>query len=517
MPELTDTVTKQELGDAIQIVCRNRAGVPWNRSNMNQCINRFERLYDHVAPGDKDFLEDQGVMWEDLLSATAIKSFCDGATLHTREQGNRAMSATESYEQTIGTGSISHMVNVAKRLLLNIHENADVDELDMLAEHAEYEAAARRELTNAKVPPFATIVAKVHDYATEILRKEDEDIGLLGLSKLAYTLLQTCILPGRERMLLSLRFAFIEDFTEDEDHAPETLEALKAQHPAAADYLTLATVVIDTHNLSNWKVVVGTKGGQDRKNSFFQSVNLIEPVLAQAGCLRPLLRDTLGRICINVPPGSFVLRSKKTQGEKLLNRNWGNTVFRAVAGVSVGTLRKSVEQCAFTEHLNDPDAMTLEMCTAVCKRCQHRPQTAMTKYVRGGVQKQRARLADTEAVDESEPQGLVRQNAVSDDADVSDTETLDLPETDADAEPDTVEAIEDQVENQETAEEITEEECDDDGPDESGSDSDQDTDANSDYEEECDDDGPGPAVRALIAAFTAAYEQDRAAKRRRTN
>ena len=125
------------------------------------------------------------------------------------------------------------------------------------------------------------------------------------------------------------------------------------------------------------------------------------------------------------------------------------------------------------------------------------------------------RLADTEAADESEPQGLVRQNAVSDDADVSDTETLDLPETDADAEPDTVEAIEDQVENQETAEEIAEEECDDDGPDESGSDSDQDTDANSDSEEECDDDGPGPAVRALIAAFTAAHESDRAAKRRR--
>ena len=58
------------------------------------------------------------------------------------------------------------------------------------------------------------------------------------------------------------------------------------EHPAAADYLTLATVVIDTHNLGNWKVVVGTKGGQDRKNLFFQSVNLTEPVLAQAECLR---------------------------------------------------------------------------------------------------------------------------------------------------------------------------------------------------------------------------------------
>ena len=44
------------------------------------------------------------------------------------------------------------------------------------------------------------------------------------------------------------------------------------------------------------------------------------------------------------------------------------------------------------------------------------------------------------------------------------------------------------------------------------SESDGETDSESD-----DDDGPGPAVRALIAAFTAAYEQDRAAKRRRTD
>ena len=48
MPALTDTVTKQELADTLQIVCRNR-GVPWNTSNITQCIRRFERLYDSVA------------------------------------------------------------------------------------------------------------------------------------------------------------------------------------------------------------------------------------------------------------------------------------------------------------------------------------------------------------------------------------------------------------------------------------------------------------------------------------
>ena len=119
MPELTDTITKQELADTMQIVCRNR-GVPWNSSNMTQCIRRFERLYDSVAPSVET------VTWEKLLSAAAIESFCDDTTLHTRERGNRTMAATESYQQTIGTGSISHMVNVAKRLLHHIDPSADV-------------------------------------------------------------------------------------------------------------------------------------------------------------------------------------------------------------------------------------------------------------------------------------------------------------------------------------------------------------------------------------------------------
>jgi hypothetical protein len=46
-------------------------------------------------------------------------------------------------------------------------------------------------------------------------------------------------------------------------------------------------------------LVVGTKGGQDRKNTFFQSVKLDEPVLPQAEGLKPLLFDALGRLCID--------------------------------------------------------------------------------------------------------------------------------------------------------------------------------------------------------------------------
>jgi hypothetical protein len=148
MPALTDTVTKQELADTLQIVCRNR-GVPWNTSNMTQCIRRFERLYDSVAP------EGETVTWGELLNAETIRSFCDGTTMHTRQQGDRAMQATETYRQTIGTGSIPHVVNVTKQLLRHIDSNADSSYLEMLAARAEHEVTAAREEANSTVPPFA--------------------------------------------------------------------------------------------------------------------------------------------------------------------------------------------------------------------------------------------------------------------------------------------------------------------------------------------------------------------------
>ena len=83
----------------------------------------------------------------------------------------------------------------------------------------------------------------------------------------------------------------------------------------------------------------------------------------------------------------------------------------------------------------------------------------------------------TEAAEDDDPEG-------------SDAETLDLPETDAPG---------DDTEPREVIDLVSE------------------SDGETDSESEDDDGGPGPAVRALIAAFTAAYEQDRAAKRRRTD
>jgi hypothetical protein len=113
--------------------------------------------------------------------------------------------------------------------------------------------------------------------------------------------------------------------------------------------------------------------------------------------------------------------------------------------------------------------MTLEMGTAVCKRCQHRADTAMTKYVSAGLQRQRARVAGT---------GLVRQNAVADDT--SDCE--DAPGGEEDCAPSDFE-------------------------DAAGG------------EEDCapSDDAPGPSMVALIAAFAAAHEADRKLKRRRVD
>ena len=70
----------------------------------------------------------------------------------------------------------------------------------------------------------------------------------------------------------------------------------------------------------------------------------------------------------------------------------GNLTFKAATGHPVGTLRKSIEQQSLYEHIQDRTNMTLQMCTEVCKRCQHRAETAMGKYVSTELQKLRRRL-----------------------------------------------------------------------------------------------------------------------------
>ena len=479
MPAISDAVSKQALTDLVGIVCRNRDGVPWNASNLTQCIRRFGRFYDAMVP------EGEGATWEQLLTAANLRQFCDGATLHTRRRGDRAIEADEAYRQTIGTGSIAHMVNVCKRMLLHMDPSADTSVLETLAAHAESEATVRRDEVNDKVPPFADIVESVRAYASEILGRDGE-VDTHALSKAAYALLQVAMLPGRERMLLSLRGADSRDFDPSEDHSAALLSALQVEHPTSADHVTLATVVFDSlnPNPTPTSLVVGVHGGS-RKNEFFHTVDLSEPVLRQAESLTPLLHDALVRLTVGYTPETFLLRSVSTKGQRMLNRNWGNDTFRAASGGhTVGTLRKAVEQQAFADHVSDPGAMTLEMCTAVCKRCQHRADTAMTKYVSAGLQRQRARVAGT---------GLVRQNAVADDT--SDCE--DAPSGEEDCAPSDFEDAPG-----------GEEDCvPSDLEDAPGG------------EEDCapSDDTPGPSMLALIAAFAAAHEADRKLKRRRVD
>ena len=50
MPAISDEVSRQALTDLVGIVCRNRDGVPWNASNLTQCIRRFGRFYEAMVP-----------------------------------------------------------------------------------------------------------------------------------------------------------------------------------------------------------------------------------------------------------------------------------------------------------------------------------------------------------------------------------------------------------------------------------------------------------------------------------
>ena len=63
-----------------------------------------------------------------------------------------------------------------------------------------------------------------------------------------------------------------------------------------------------------------------------------------------------------------------------------------LGGHTASILRKSIEQESFRLHMEDATAFPLSQCAEVCARCQHKPTTAMSKYVR----KQLVALGGTE-------------------------------------------------------------------------------------------------------------------------
>ena len=97
--------------------------------------------------------------------------------------------------------------------------------METLAAHAEAESAQRREEKNANTPWFNEFVVPVEEYATKILEDKHADVDML--SKVTYVLLQTTAVPGRERMLLSLRADNAAQFNASEDHNRGMHDALK--------------------------------------------------------------------------------------------------------------------------------------------------------------------------------------------------------------------------------------------------------------------------------------------------
>jgi hypothetical protein len=366
----------------------------------------------------------------------------------------------------------------------------------------------------------------------------------------------------------------------------------------------------------------GVHGEQDTmKSEFYHAVDMTKTLFKDQTDMVQHVHTGLSELYKNYKEGHFLFVSgDKNTGETPVGKNWATkSVFKPMTGVSIGDLRKSVEQHSLKMHLEDPESHTLADCVEVHRRCQHLSRTAMDKYVLGAIGKMKGdaptentatdEVADaveaivdevenafdpvesfegprtgyefktgvrglgyyligydfgpeiTASEDESVPservvyrpaegavpyldkmrtrlclwwskEALVRDFPVPDDLiatltsdQVDDLVTKyglseldviiygapwaeDTPDEDTDAvdamvDEDTEETMDTTVENIEDTE-VTED-----------TDTEEDTESSSESEDENDgDDGPGPAVRALIAAFTAAYESDRKRRRR---
>jgi hypothetical protein len=117
----------------------------------------------------------------------------------------------------------------------------------------------------------------------------------------------------------------------------------------------------------------------------------------------PLVRGGLTQLCGGLEDGDHVFR--REEGNRYgttFGRNQLGSLFTKTFGHSCGVLRKAVEQRA--EDLYRNGELSLDQCAEVHRRCQHKGDTALQKYVL------RLQSMETDVPD-----------------DVSDAETLDLP------------------------------------------------------------------------------------------
>ena len=191
---------------------------------------------------------------------------------------------------------------------------------------------------------------------------------LTTVSQSTWMLLQIAVCPSRERMLQGLRYCDAATFD------------AKVSHAARVDGEPPATLVCEGHVLKRLVLGLHPSVGQRSKNGFYATVDLDTPILPEAAHLLPLVRGGLTQLCQGLEDGDRVFR--REQGNRygtIFGRNQLGSLFTKTFGHSCGVLRKAVEQRA--EELYRSGDLSLDQCAEVHRRCQHKGDTALQKYV----------------------------------------------------------------------------------------------------------------------------------------
>jgi hypothetical protein len=363
---LTTTVLDKHLLALCERLLVREDGEPWAGDAAKLRSTQLQKLRAYLET------EELQTTYEQLLCAASIQQYCDDA------------------ETAASDGSIASMADTAIRLLRSLdpedEEMGRLEELKLQAEHRARERSAER---NAECPIFSVFTgAKTVPAWTEAMAA---DATLTTVSQCTWMLMQIAVVPSRERMLQGLRYCDATAFD------------AKVSHAARVDGEPPATLVCENHVPKKLVLGLHPSGGQRSKNGFYATVDLDTPILPEAVHLLPLVRGGLTQLCEGLEDGARVFRREAgNRYGTTFGRNQLGSLFTKTFEHSCGVLRKAVEQRA--EELYRKGDLTLDQCAEVHRRCQHKGDTALQKYVL------RLQSMETDVPD-----------------DVSNAETLDLP------------------------------------------------------------------------------------------
>eukprot|EP01050_Picozoa_sp_SAG11_P000622 SAG11_NODE_21_length_25065_cov_3.589081_23_plen_524_part_00 len=381
----------QMIIDVLEIALRNRDGTPWADTGRRATIATIVRMYEAT----KRAINDAPLTFKEFLSPATIESYCDGVIERPRDVGSRDISS-ENHTVTVGEGSIAKIADVCMKMMKVIDPDANIGLLETLHAKASDADRERREEAMQSIPPYSHF-KQIAGREGMALMQAPDTLSLAAMSKLTYLTSQIILCATREKVLLHVRGASVDDFDPTTDHGEAAYDALMAEH--GSDF-SMVTMLYDSEGQAV-RLVLGVHGITDpRKNTFFHKVDFTDgAILPEAEALMPLVRAGWAGLYKDYTDGNFLLRSGG--GESLYGRNWARPHFKTFTGHTVGHLRKATETRAFQLHLQDPDGFPLEKCLEVSNRLQHRPATALKNYVNKRIRDLQGTMSSDDDFDDS--------------------------------------------------------------------------------------------------------------------